>query len=87
VRAIADRLQAGMVTINDAVAPAGHAAAPFGGVKASGYGSTRGPLGLREFVAPVAIHERRASAWRPQVYPYSERFEKLVGFYRWLFHR
>jgi acyl-CoA reductase-like NAD-dependent aldehyde dehydrogenase len=87
LRAVADRLEAGIVTINDAVAPAGHAAAPFGGVKASGYGRTRGPIGLREFVTPVAVHARRAGAWRPQLFPYSERFEKLIRVYRWMFHR
>jgi acyl-CoA reductase-like NAD-dependent aldehyde dehydrogenase len=87
LRWVADRLEAGMVTINDAVAPGGHAAAPFGGVKASGYGSTRGPIGLREFVTPVAVHQRRPGAWRPQVFPYSKRFAKLVQFYRWMFHR
>ncbi|MEA2632298.1 MAG: hypothetical protein QOE66_2517, partial [Chloroflexota bacterium] len=45
-RALARRLEAGMVAINEAVTQSAHAAAPFGGIKASGFGRTRGALGL-----------------------------------------
>ena len=41
-RSVAARLDAGMVTVNEAVTPAMHAAAPFGGTKASGFGRTHG---------------------------------------------
>jgi acyl-CoA reductase-like NAD-dependent aldehyde dehydrogenase len=85
-RAVADLLEAGMVAINDAVAPAAHAASPFGGVKASGFGRTRGPLGLREFAQPQALHDRRAGGFRPHLFPYSGRVERLLAFYRRLFH-
>ncbi len=85
-RAVADRIEAGMVAINDAVTPSASASAPFGGVKASGYGRTRGAFGLREFVQVQAVHERRPGGLRPPLFPYSERFLRLTAFYRWLFH-
>jgi acyl-CoA reductase-like NAD-dependent aldehyde dehydrogenase len=87
LRATAQRLNAGVVSINDAVSPAGHAAAPFGGVKASGYGRTHGPYGLLEFTQPVALHERNHGSWRPQLYPYSQRLWKLLSLYKKFVHR
>src|SRR5207248_7159116 len=47
-RAVARRLDAGMVTVNEAVTPSAHAAAPFGGVKASGFGRKIGRAWGRE---------------------------------------
>lgn len=85
-RAVADRLEVGMVTINDAVTPSGLAAAPFGGVKASGFGRVRGVLGLREFTAPQVIHERSPGGLRLHLFPYSDRLGKVFAFYRRLFH-
>ena len=58
-RRLAGRLEVGMVSINDAVAPSAHASAPFGGFKASGFGRTRGELGLREFARPQTLTVRR----------------------------
>jgi acyl-CoA reductase-like NAD-dependent aldehyde dehydrogenase len=86
LRYVANRLQAGMVAINDAVAPLAHAAAPFGGTKASGYGRTRGALGLREFARPQTLHARRPGGPRPQLFPYSDRLEQILAIYRRLFH-
>jgi acyl-CoA reductase-like NAD-dependent aldehyde dehydrogenase len=86
-RWIADQLAAGMVTINDAVTPSGLASAPFGGVKASGFGRVRGELGLREFASPQVIHARRPGGYRPHLFPYSEKMLRVFAIYRWLFHR
>jgi acyl-CoA reductase-like NAD-dependent aldehyde dehydrogenase len=87
---LAARLDVGMVTINDAVTPAGHMTAPFGGLKASGFGRTRGPAGLAEFVQHQAVHVRGAGGFRPQLYPYRQtagRLSRLLRMYRGLFHR
>jgi succinate-semialdehyde dehydrogenase/glutarate-semialdehyde dehydrogenase len=48
--AVARRLQAGTVMINDVVSYFGISEAPHGGVKASGIGRTHGRLGLEEVV-------------------------------------
>jgi acyl-CoA reductase-like NAD-dependent aldehyde dehydrogenase len=85
-RGVADRLQVGMVSINDAVAPSAHAAAPFGGVKASGFGRTRGALGLQEMAQPQVVFGRGAGGFRPHLFPYSDRIGKLLSIYRRLFH-
>jgi acyl-CoA reductase-like NAD-dependent aldehyde dehydrogenase len=87
-RAVARMVQAGMVTINDAVTPTAHAAAPFGGAKASGFGRTKGAIGLREFVQAQVTFERRVGGFRPQLFPYpsSPYLEPFFSFYRRLFH-
>jgi acyl-CoA reductase-like NAD-dependent aldehyde dehydrogenase len=85
-KAVARRLQAGMVAVNEAVTPLAHAAAPFGGVKASGFGRVHGDIGLRECASPQVIHVRRAGGFRPQVYPYAARSARtLRAILRW-FH-
>jgi delta 1-pyrroline-5-carboxylate dehydrogenase len=48
--AIARRIQAGTVMVNDAVSCFGISEAPHGGVKASGVGRTHGRFGLDEMV-------------------------------------
>jgi acyl-CoA reductase-like NAD-dependent aldehyde dehydrogenase len=78
-QAVAARLQAGMITINDAVAPSAHAGAPFGGIKGSGHGRTRGAAGLLEFVSPTVVHKQRLNVFRAQLYPYTQRTTKLIG--------
>ncbi|MBV8555953.1 MAG: aldehyde dehydrogenase family protein, partial [Planctomycetaceae bacterium] len=85
-RDIARRTEAGTVTINEAVAPTGHAAAPFGGMKASGFGRTHGVLGLREFTQPQVVFTRRPRSFRPQLFPYSPRLERALSWYRRIFH-
>jgi acyl-CoA reductase-like NAD-dependent aldehyde dehydrogenase len=83
---VADRLQAGMIAVNDAVTPCAHAAAPFGGVKSSGFGRHRGALGLAEFTQPRTLHVHRAGRRCPQWFPYLGKVEKLLRLYRRLIH-
>ncbi len=87
-RNLADHLHAGMVTINDAVTPTAHASAPFGGGKASGFGRTKGPSGLQEFLQPQVVFERSVGGFRPQLFPYpsSGLLERFFRYYRALFH-
>ncbi|QEH33875.1 Benzaldehyde dehydrogenase [NAD(+)] [Aquisphaera giovannonii] len=87
-RAVARRLLAGSVSINDAVTPTAHAGAPFGGFRSSGYGRTHGAEGLREFVQMSATFERPAGGFRPQLYPYGKTrmVKRMLDFYCRLFH-
>lgn len=87
LRSVAERLQAGLVTLNDVITPAGHASAPFGGTKASGFGRTHGVLGLREFTFPQAVIGRRGpGGFRPQLFPYRQGMERLLSWYVRFFH-
>ncbi len=88
-RHLAGRLQAGMVSINDAVTPTAHAGAPFGGCKASGFGRTHGVLGLREFTQPQVLFQRRPGGFRPQLFPYSRSatVERFLAVYCRVFQR
>ena len=69
--------------------PTAHAAAPFGGGKASGYGRTKGILGLREFAQPQVVFARGPGGFRPQLFPYtaSRSLPALFAAYRSWFHR
>jgi acyl-CoA reductase-like NAD-dependent aldehyde dehydrogenase len=62
--ALAARLRAGAVTVNDVVAPTGHPATPFGGQGASGWGSTQGMEGLLEMTVPQVVSVR-GGTFRP----------------------
>ncbi|MDX1562537.1 MAG: aldehyde dehydrogenase family protein, partial [Gammaproteobacteria bacterium] len=53
--AVAHRLDAGVVVINDAVAPLAHPGLPLAPRRGSGLGVTRGPEGLLEMTRPKAI--------------------------------
>lgn len=64
--ALADRLRAGVVVINDVVSPTADPRLPFGGRGASGFGSTRGREGLLEMTVPKAIATRRG-VWLPHL--------------------
>jgi acyl-CoA reductase-like NAD-dependent aldehyde dehydrogenase len=78
--AVAAKLDAGVVVINDAVVPAGHPELPIAARGASGFGVTRGPEGLLEFTRPkaIAINESR----RPlHLLPARDRDEALLGAY------
>ncbi|HWE35088.1 MAG TPA: aldehyde dehydrogenase family protein, partial [Isosphaeraceae bacterium] len=85
-RALAERLEAGMVAINDHVAPSIHAASPFGGVKASGFGRTKGALGLLAFAQARTLHDRPPGGLRPHLPPDDGSLSRLLALYRKVFH-
>jgi len=60
--ALAAQIKTGFVLINDLIVPTADPRMPFGGVKASGFGSTRGDEGLLEMTFPhvVAIRHGRS---------------------------
>jgi hypothetical protein len=65
---LAAQLPAGMVTINDALAPTAHPATPFGGRMSSGWGVTQGAEGLRAMTVPQVV-SIRGGKWRPHYQP------------------
>jgi acyl-CoA reductase-like NAD-dependent aldehyde dehydrogenase len=67
-RALAADLPAGVVTINDVIAPTAHPATPFGGVRASGWGVTQGAEGLLDMTVPQVVSVRKGR-WRPHYDP------------------
>ena len=62
--AVAPRLRAGMVCVNDVVVPTAHPATPFGGRGDSGWGATQGAEGLLEMTVPQVVSTRGGS-FRP----------------------
>ena len=56
----ASQLRTGFATINDIIVPTADPRFPFGGVRDSGFGTTRGAEGLLEMTYPHAIATRRA---------------------------
>ena len=64
--ALAARIPAGSVTVNDVVAPTAHPETPFGGRGASGWGVTQGPDGLLALTVPQVVTVRRGR-FRPHV--------------------
>lgn len=58
-QAIATQLEVGTVVINDLIAPTADPRIPFGGLRQSGFGSTRGAEGLLELTTPQTITSRR----------------------------
>src|SRR5262249_33502511 len=59
-QALARRVQAGTVMVNDVVSCFGISEAPHGGVKSSGIGRTHGRFGLEEMVWPKYVDSDRA---------------------------
>jgi succinate-semialdehyde dehydrogenase/glutarate-semialdehyde dehydrogenase len=55
-RALARRIEAGTVTVNDATYTHALCETPWGGVKDSGFGRTHGSTGLLEFVIPFHLN-------------------------------
>ena len=82
--ALAERIQAGAVSINDSSITYGALELPFGGVKESGVGRVNGEAGLRGFCHAVPIIADRFGQKREFVwYPYTEEtldgLKKAVG--------
>ncbi|MCG8543092.1 MAG: aldehyde dehydrogenase family protein, partial [Alphaproteobacteria bacterium] len=67
-RAMARRIDAGVVTINDVIVPTADPRLPFGGHGESGYGTTRGGEGLVALTRPKAVSLRRGR-FRPHYEP------------------
>lgn len=71
---LAANIRAGDVAVNEHGAPAGHGEVPWGGVKESGYGRTRGVDGLLEMVVSKHVSWPRISTKREVFwFPYSSR--------------
>ena len=85
--AIADRLEAGTVMVNDAVTCFGISEAPHGGIKGSGIGRTHGRLGLEEMVRPKYISsDLLPSVRKVWWYGYGADFRRqMEGFVDFLF--
>lgn len=78
--AVARRLVAGVVTVNDLVVPTADPRLPFGGRRASGFGTTRGAEGLLEMTAPKVVCVSRGR-FRPHYDPFGEDDARLLAAY------
>jgi succinate-semialdehyde dehydrogenase/glutarate-semialdehyde dehydrogenase len=85
--ALAARVNAGTVMVNDVIACFGISEAPHGGVKASGIGRTHGKLGLEEMVWPKYIDSDRLPRMKKLWwYGYGPQFLlQMEGFIDFLF--
>ncbi|HZD96472.1 MAG TPA: aldehyde dehydrogenase family protein, partial [Candidatus Sulfotelmatobacter sp.] len=85
--ALARRIDAGTVMVNDVVACFGISEAPHGGVKASGIGRTHGRFGLEEMVWPKYVDsDRMPRMKKPWWYGYGSTFtQQMNGFVELLF--
>ncbi len=79
--AVARRVRAGSVLVNDLISGFAVSAAPHGGLKKSGIGRTHGVLGMRELVAPIYLDvdqmPRMKKLWW---YPYAGNAEPMGAF-------
>ncbi len=76
-RALAQRITAGTVLLNDIIVATADPRVPFCGRKRSGFGSTRGREGLLEMTAPRAIVRQRSQsriAYQPTTAAHGELF-------------
>jgi acyl-CoA reductase-like NAD-dependent aldehyde dehydrogenase len=79
-RALAYRVQAGVVVVNDVIVPTADPRLPFGGRGRSGFGVTRAAQGLQALTAIKAVSVRRGH-WRPHYDPLSPQDEALFQAY------
>ena len=87
--ALASRISAGTVMVNDVVTCFGISEAPHGGVKASGLGRTHGKLGLEEMVRTKYVDsDRLPGIKKVWWYGYGESFTRqMEGFVDLMFSR
>jgi acyl-CoA reductase-like NAD-dependent aldehyde dehydrogenase len=84
-QAIAERIEAGTVMINDVLATHGMPETPWGGVKSSGVGHTHGDDSLRHMCQQRHVNYGRLPALRsePYWYPYGPKlyggFKRVIG--------
>jgi acyl-CoA reductase-like NAD-dependent aldehyde dehydrogenase len=79
-QAIASRLRAGAVMVNDAISYFAIAEAPHGGCAASGWGRTHGKAGLQEMVRPKYIDvDRLPRMPKPWWYRYGADLQRAAG--------
>jgi acyl-CoA reductase-like NAD-dependent aldehyde dehydrogenase len=80
---VASQLSVGTVMINDLIAPTADPRLPFGGVRESGFGVTRGVEGLLQMTRPKVIAVNRAR-WLPHLDPPQDRDAALLeGILQW----
>ncbi|HEY0590879.1 MAG TPA: aldehyde dehydrogenase family protein, partial [Thermoanaerobaculia bacterium] len=80
--AIARRLEAGTVMVNDVVAEAAMADVPHGGFKSSGIGRMHGIIGLTEAAQPKTVIIDRFHRWRQAWwFPYTDRMLAGMGYF------
>jgi succinate-semialdehyde dehydrogenase/glutarate-semialdehyde dehydrogenase len=78
--ALARRIDAGTVMVNDMISCFGISEAPHGGVKASGIGRTHGRFGLEEMVWPKYVDmDRMPGMKKPWWYGYGAAFQEQMG--------
>ncbi|MGD1915454.1 MAG: aldehyde dehydrogenase family protein [Phycisphaerales bacterium] len=80
-------LDAGTVTINDAVIPTAHPAAPLPALGASGWGVSRGELGLLAMTRPVHVSSTARKLRVPTDPPEPKQAEQVRRFVRWWYGR
>lgn len=86
---LAERVDAGGVYINDHVTPQGGAEVPWGGVKDSGVGRTRGKEGLQEMTEAKHISVERLNLDKDPVwFPYTQKtlnwFDRILPWpFKW----
>ncbi len=87
--ALARRIQAGTVMVNDMISCFGISEAPHGGIKASGIGRTHGRFGLEEMVWPKYVDSDRMPKMKKLWwYGYGPQFkEQMSGFIELLFSK
>ena len=77
------KLRAGMVSINDVIAPTTHPGTPFGGRCRSGWGETQGQEGLLAMTVPQTV-STRPGQFRPHFDGSTPGLERLVrGILNW----